>query len=163
MIATPDFTPLTANEYLKLEETSPIKHEYRDGLAYAMAGATDAHVTIALNLGSLLRNHVRGTGCRAYVSDMKAHIEKLNLYYYPNVMVTCDERDRSFSLFKRHPRVIVEVLSDSTEAFDPCGICEAARGDKFADYRLLESLQEYVLISQTRQRVECFRRNAEGL
>jgi Uma2 family endonuclease len=71
------------------------------------------------------------------------------------VMVTCDERDKAFQSFKRFPRLIVEVLSNGTEGFD--------RGDKFADYQELETLQEYVLISQKRERVECFRRNAEGL
>jgi len=79
----------------------------------------------------------------------------LNVYYYPDVMVTCDRRDRELTSFKRHPCLIVEVLSASTEAFD--------RGDKFADYQHLESLQEYVLINQKRQRVECFRRNEQGL
>jgi Uma2 family endonuclease len=98
---------------------------------------------------------LRNQGCRAYALDMKAHIEVLNRFYYPDVMVTCDERDLSSSTFKRHPCLIVEVLSESTEAFD--------RGNKFADYRQLESLQEYVLISQTRQQVEVFRHNAEGL
>ncbi len=86
---------------------------------------------------------------------MKVRIEACNCYYYPDVMVTCDDRDRSSSMVKHYPCLIVEVLSDSTEAFD--------RGDKFADYRQLESLQEYVLISQNRLQVEVFRRNAEGL
>jgi Uma2 family endonuclease len=102
-----------------------------------------------------LRNHLRGSGCRVFIADMKAKIEKANAFYYPDVMVTCDERDRATSTFKKYPCLIVEVLSTSTEAFD--------RGDKFADYQLLETLQEYVLINQKRQRVECFRRNAEGL
>ncbi len=70
-------------------------------------------------------------------------------------MVSCDERDKAFKSFKKYPCLIIEVLSDGTEGFD--------RGDKFADYQELETLQEYVLISQKRQRVECFRRNAEGL
>jgi Uma2 family endonuclease len=120
-----------------------------------MAGGTDAHVTLALNLWAMLRSHLRNRGCRAYALDMKARIEVLNRYYYPDVMVTCDDRDLTSNTFKRHPCLIVEVLSDSTEAFD--------RGDKFTDYRHLESLQEYVLISQTRPQVEVFRRNAEGL
>jgi Uma2 family endonuclease len=85
---------------------------------------------------------------------MKARIEQLNRYYYPDVMVTCDERDRENTQQKKFPYLIVEVLSDSTEAFD--------RGDKFADYQLLETLQEYVLINVKRQRVDCFRRNSEG-
>ena len=146
---------ISPEEYLALEEKSPVKHEYIDGQIYAMSGTTDPHNTIAGNLFSLLKNHVRGKGCRVFFTDVKARIESRNLYYYPDVMVTCDPRDRELPLFKRHPCLVVEVLSDSTEAFD--------RGDKFADYRQLESLQEYVLINQKRQQVECFRRNAEGL
>ncbi|MEG4285511.1 Uma2 family endonuclease [Microcoleus sp. A006_D1] len=155
MIANKSQNYISPEEYLKLEELSQIKHEYIQGEVYAMAGASDAHVTVAGNLFALLRNHVRGSGCRVYMSDMKARIESKNLYYYPDVMVSCDERDKAFQSFKRHPCLIIEVLSKGTEGLD--------RGDKFADYQELETLQEYVLISQKRQRVECFRRNAEGL
>ncbi|MUG96781.1 Uma2 family endonuclease [Scytonema sp. UIC 10036] len=154
MVASPEIY-LTPEEYLQIEEKSDIKHEYIDGYVYAMAGALDPHVTVAGNLFALLRNDVRGTGCRVYITDMKARIESLNRYYYPDVMVTCDQRDRETPAYKRFPCLIVEVLSDSTEAFD--------RGDKFADYQTLETLKEYVLINTKRQRVECFRRNDEGL
>jgi Uma2 family endonuclease len=155
MIASRQQPHVTPEEYLHLEEQSPIKHEYIDGQVYAMAGASDPHVTIALNLAALLRSHVRGSGCRVYISDMKARIESLNRFYYPDVMVTCDQRDKDSPTHKRFPTLIIEVLSDSTEAFD--------RGDKFADYQEIESLREYVLINTKRQRVECFRRNDEGL
>jgi Uma2 family endonuclease len=155
MIADRTSNYISPEEYLKLEELSPLKHEYIDGEIHAMAGANDAHVTIGVNLVSLLRNHLRGSGCRVYMSDMKARIESKNIYYYTDVMVTCDERDKAFQSFKKYPCLIVEVLSKGTEGFD--------RGDKFADYQELETLQEYVLISQKRQRIECFRRNAEGL
>lgn len=120
-----------------------------------MAGARDEHVTLTGNLGVLLRNHVRGTGCRVYISAMKIRIEARNRFYYPDVMVTCDPRDQETSAYKRFPKLVVEVLSSSTEAFD--------RGDKFADYQTLESLEEYVLINTRHQRVECFRRNEAGL
>ncbi len=154
MVASPEiyFTP---DEYLQMEEHSDIKHEYIDGYIYAMAGALDSHVTIALNFATLLRNHVRGSGCRVYIADMKARIESINRYYYPDVMVTCDRRDQETPAYKSFPCLIVEVLSNSTEAFD--------RGDKFADYQTLSSLKEYVLINTKRQRVDCFRRNDEGL
>ena len=155
MIASPQQPYLTPEEYLQIEAQSPIKHEYIDGQIYAMAGASDPHVTIAGNLFALLRSHVRGSGCRVYISDMKARIETLNRFYYPDVLVTCDPRDLETSTYKQFPTLIVEVLSDSTEAFD--------RGDKFVDYQTLESLREYVLINTKRQRVECFRRNDEGL
>ena len=155
MIATPQFSNLTPEEYLQLEAKSDIKHEYIDGEIYAMAGATDIHVTIALNIAILLRNHLRGSGCRVYISDMKVRIESKNRFYYPDVLVTCEDRDRENSTFKQFPNLIIEVLSDSTEAFD--------RGDKFADYQSLPSLQEYVLVNTKKARIECFRRTKEGL
>ncbi|HIK03301.1 MAG TPA: Uma2 family endonuclease [Trichormus sp. M33_DOE_039] len=155
MIASTQGNYLNPEEYLQLEEKSLEKHEYIDGYIYAMAGASDPHVTIALNLAVLLRNHVRGSGCRVYMADMKTRIESLNRFYYPDVMVTCDQRDQETPNYKKFPCLIVEVLSNSTEAFD--------RGDKFADYQALETLQEYVLINTKRQRVECFRRNEQGL
>ncbi len=145
---------LSPEEYLEAEKSSPIKHEYIQGQIYAMAGASDAHVTITANLVALLRNHIRGTGCRIYVADMKARIESLDIFYYPDIMVTCDSRDTQFEYFKRYPSLIIEVLSPSTEALD--------RGDKFSDYQELDTLQEYVLVSQNRQRIDCFRRNSEG-
>ncbi|MBD2312053.1 Uma2 family endonuclease [Desertifilum sp. FACHB-1129] len=153
MIANPK-NWISAEDYLEAEKTSPIKHEYIQGQVYAMAGASDAHVTISLNLAAMLKNHLRGGDCRVYITDMKAQIDSLNTYYYPDVMVTCDRADREFDYFKRHPTLIVEVVSPSTEAFD--------RGDKFIDYQTIETLTEYVLISQTRFRVDCFRRNPEG-
>ncbi|MEA5464593.1 Uma2 family endonuclease [Leptothoe sp. PORK10 BA2] len=153
MIASPQYT--NPEDYLRLEAESPTKHEYSDGAIYAMAGASDQHVTIALNLATLLRSHIRGTGCRVYIADMKARIEARNRFYYPDVMVTCDPRDPETALYKRFPKLIVEVLSDSTEAFD--------RGDKFADYQTLESLEEYVLINTRHPRVDCFRRSQSGL
>jgi Uma2 family endonuclease len=154
MIATQSQPYLSPEEYLAAEEISPIKHEYIDGDVYAMAGASDAHVTISLNCASLLKSHLRGTGCRVFMADMKARVNRLNRFFYPDVMVTCDERDRSTPLIKCYPCLIIEVLSDSTEAFD--------RGNKFADYQEIETLTEYVLISQSRQRLDCFRRNEEG-
>ena len=126
---------LTPDQYLQIEETGNIKHEYIDGQSYAMAGASDAHVTIAGNLFALLRGHVRGSDCRVYISDMKARIEALNRFYYPDVMVSCDSRDLATPNYKRFPTLIIEVLSDSTEAFD--------RGDKFIDYQQIDSLREY--------------------
>ena len=155
MTTSQNYTYLSPEDYLASEKDSPIKHEYIQGQVYAMAGASDAHTTVAGNLFTLLRNHVRGTGCRVYMADMKAQIESANVFYYPDVMVTCDERDRNSSYFKRYPCLIVEVLSPTTEAFD--------RGNKFADYRQLETLQEYILIHPAQLSVECFRRNSEGL
>ena len=155
MIASPQNSLLTPEAYLQLETDSDIKHEYIDGEIYAMAGATDTHVTIVLNMAVLLRGHLRGSNCRVYISDMKVKIETKNRFFYPDVMVTCDTQDRENSTYKQFPRLIIEVLSDSTEAFD--------RGDKFADYQSLPSLKEYVLINTRKARIECFRRTEEGL
>ncbi|MEE3716838.1 Uma2 family endonuclease [Tumidithrix elongata RA019] len=150
MLATPQSNYMTLEEYLEMEEKSDIKHEYIDGYVYAMAGANDPHVTITGNIFALIRSHLRGTGCRVYITDMKAHVDSLKRFYYPDVMVTCDPRDAETLDRKHFPKLIIEVLSSSTEAFD--------RGDKFADYQQLESLEEYVLVSTKRQRLECFRK-----
>ncbi len=155
MIASSQDIYLTPEEYLQMEEDSIIKNEYINGEIYAMAGATDTYITIAFNIAILLRSHLRGSGCRVYISDMKARIESKNCFYYPDVIVTCDEKDRENSTYKKYPCLIIEVLSDSTEAFD--------RGDKFIDYQSLETLQEYVLINSKKARIECFRRTEENL
>lgn len=142
------------SDYLEWEKENEVKHEYLDGEVFAMAGASDAHVTITLNLASILRNHVRGSPCRTYMADMKVRVETANAFYYPDVMVTCDPRDTAEEYFKAHPSLIVEVLSASTAAFD--------RGRKFAAYRTLESLREYMLVDTDAVNVEIFRRDASG-
>ncbi|MDB9419884.1 Uma2 family endonuclease [Microcystis aeruginosa] len=155
MIALSNYNNLTPEEYLQFEEKSPIKHEYIDGQIYAMAGTTDTHNIIGLNFTFIIRNHLRGSDCRVYFADVKVRLEKRNHFYYPDIIVTCDDRDRETATYKRFPKLIIEVLSDSTEAFD--------RGDKFNDYQTLESLQEYVLVNSKHQRVETFRRGEQGL
>lgn len=154
MIALSDHHSLTPEEYLELETQSAVKHEYIDGEVYAMAGTTDTHNTIAGNLFTLIRTHLRGTNCRVYFADIKARLEQCNCFYYPDLLVTCDTRDQETSTYKRFPKLIVEVLSESTEAFD--------RGDKFNDYQTLDTLEEYVLVNTKHQRVEIFQRNEQG-
>ncbi|NJM58361.1 MAG: Uma2 family endonuclease [Synechococcales cyanobacterium RU_4_20] len=146
---------LTPEAYLALETESDIKHEYMDGQAYAMAGTTDQHNTISLNIASLLRNHLRGSGCRTHMADVKIRLVSLNCFYYPDLFVTCDPRDLETPLYKCFPKLIIEVLSDSTEAFD--------RGDKFNHYQTLSTLEEYILINTRQQRIEAFRRAQNGL
>jgi len=155
MIALSNYNNLTPEEYLQFEEKSPIKHEYIEGQIYAMAGTTDIHNIIGLNFTFIIRNHLRGSDCRVYFTDLKVRLEKRNHFYYPDIIVTCDDRDRETATYKSFPKLIIEVLSDSTEAFD--------RGDKFNDYQTLESLQEYVLVNSKHQRVETFRRGEQGL
>ncbi len=156
MIANFDHNYLSPEDYLATERIAKDKHEYIRGQTYAMAGASKAHGMIIINLATLLKNRLRGSGCLVYATDMKVRLEIANSYFYPDLVVTCDSRDnRSFSEdFIRYPRLIVEVLSPTTAAFD--------WGDKFADYRSIETLEEYVLISQERISVDCFRRNDEG-
>lgn len=147
------FTP---EEYLEIERLSPIKHEYLQGQMVAMAGASKAHVIVTGNLSALLVNHLRGTGCISYSVDMKVRLPELNLFYYSDLAVTCDDRDRaSDEDFILHPKLIVEVLSDSTEAFD--------RGDKFSDYKTIPEPEEYVLVHQKQVLVERFQRKSENL
>jgi len=147
------FTP---EEYLEIERVSPIKHEYLQGQIVAMAGASKAHVIITGNLSALLVNHLQGKGCISYTTEMKVRLPSLNLFYYPDLAVTCDDRDRlSNEDFIKHPKLIIEVLSDSTEAFD--------RGEKFADYKTIVEFEEYVLLHQKQMLVEQFQRKSGNL
>ena len=150
MIAVPQ-NYFSANDYLQWEEKQEEKHEYVDGQVYAMAGASENHVDITTNLTVILANHLRGRDCKLFPSDMRLNIASKKIYYYPDLLVTCDERDRFNKKQKNYPCLIIEVLSNSTEAKD--------RGVKFANYQTIQSLQEYVLISQWEQRVEVFRRS----
>lgn len=154
MIINPSDQRISHEDYLEGEKISPIRHEYIRGEVYAMVGGSDAHDTLSGNLIALFKNHLRGQGYRVYTGNMKIYIKTADVYYYPDVMVTCDSRDRNNGYFKQYPSLIIEVLSPSTEAFN--------RGDKFADYRQIETLQEYVLVSQNKINIECFRRNSDG-
>ena len=150
MIASPDPRYISPEDYLAGEQQSPVRYEYRNGEVYAISGGSDAHETIAPNLASLLKRQSQGSGGRTYIAGMKVRIESKNCFYYPDVMVTCDERDRTPEGIKYFPKLIVEVLSPSTEKFD--------RTLKFSDYRAIETLEEYVVVSQDRQCVEVYRR-----
>lgn len=147
------FTP---EDYLELERSSLVKHEYLQGQVVAMAGASKAHVIITGNLSAILTNHLRGSGCIAYATDMKVRVPPLNLFYYPDLAVTCDEGDlKADQDYILYPKLIIEVLSDTTEAFD--------RGDKFTDFKTIEQLEEYVLIHQHQKLVERFQRRSKTL
>ena len=145
---------MSAQDFLSWEATQPIKHEFFAGEFFAMAGASDAHVTISLNVASTLRSHLRNTSCRVFIADMKVRVDKVDAFFYPDVMVTCSSNDASRKDYKTEPTLIVEVLSPSTSAFD--------RGLKFTCYRELASLQEYVLIDPERLSVDVFRRDPSG-
>jgi len=143
---------LTPQEYLLGEQASEIRYEYIDGEVYAMAGGSDAHARISLNIAALLKNKLRGSGCSIYLGEMKAQIDD-SKYFYPDVMVTCHLDDLKSNYTKRHPKLIIEVLSSSTEGYD--------RGKKFEYYRQLASLEEYVLIAQSEYHVDIFRKNVQ--
>jgi Uma2 family endonuclease len=156
MTASKSHTYFTPEEYLEIERMSLLKHEYVQGQVVAMAGASKTHVIVTGNLSALMVSHLRGTGCVPYATDMKVRLPELGLFYYPDLAITCDDRDRrSAEDFILYPKLIIEVLSDSTEAFD--------RGDKFADYKSIETLEEYVLVHQKQVLVEHFQRKTENL
>ncbi len=142
-------------EYLALERASGTKHQLWDGEIFAMAGASVAHNRIVGNLVGLLHAALRGRPCAAYPSDLKVSIAD-DRYVYPDVSVVCDpvETAGEHGDVVRNPRVIVEVLSPDTAAFD--------RGDKFDGYRSLTSLSDYVLVTQDKVQVEHYRREADG-
>ncbi len=147
MVAVPSgFSP---QDYLALEQANPIRHEYRRGLVYAMTGGSDSHNRLSINLITEINLHLRDSNCQFFSGDVKVNYRD-DFFYYPDAFVTCDPRDLEDRYVKRYPKLIVEVLSPSTEAFD--------RGEKFADYQQLDSLQEYVLIAQDRPWVDCWRR-----
>jgi Uma2 family endonuclease len=154
MIASTNFIPMSPQEYLKWEEQQPIKYEYVNGEVLAMTGGTLPHNSVALNLASALKNHLRGKGCKVFMADAKLGISDKGPYHYPDVMVTCDQRDLTSRKIVQFPCLIVEVLSPGTEAFD--------RGDKFKHYRRIKTLKEYVLIDAENVCVECYRINENG-
>ncbi len=153
MIAQLD-TELSPQDYLRWEAAQLLRYGYIDGQVYAMTGGSIPHNQIAVNLIALLKPHLRGQYCKVLSSDAKVGITEQGPFHYPDISVTCDERDRMARDYIRYPCLIVKVLSESTEAFD--------RGKKFRHYRRIETLREYVLISQDHPSVECYRLNAQG-
>ena len=147
--------PMTAADYLNWEEAQEQRHEFVAGEVFAMAGAEDWHVTVTGNIAIALRQHLRGGPYQTYISDMRLQVEAANAYFYPDVMVTCDAVDHDSRRFKSHPVLLVEVLSDSTGHYD--------RGDKFAQYRRIASLREYMLVDIARRATDVYRKGADGL
>jgi Uma2 family endonuclease len=138
-------------DYLNTELTSDIRHEYLGGLVYAMAGETRAHNQISGNLYLLLRQHVRGGPCRVYMADVRVNfkVRQDEYYYYPDIVVTCDPSDNDKRLV-RSPKLIIQVLSQTTERVD--------KREQFFAYTNIESLEEYVLVPQERVEATVFRR-----
>lgn len=150
-------TYLTPEDYIALErkaipDSEIIRHEYLNGELIAMSGASRAHNLITINLSTALHVRLRGSGCETYANDMRVSVPRTTSYFYPDVVVICEEPHFEDDVFDTllNPIILVEVLSPSTEAYD--------RGEKFAHYRQLTSLQEYILVSQDQIRVEHYRR-----
>jgi len=146
---------MTAAEFWAGELLQPERHEFVNGEIFAMAGAEDRHVTVSMKVAFCLRQHLSGSLCRTYMSDMRVNVAALGSYFYPDVMVTYRVIDKASPLVKTEPKLIVEVLSPSTAAHD--------RGVKLGHYRKLPSLQEYVLVDLDTQCTDCYRLGADGL
>ena len=144
-------TPTRFEEFMSWIVRQQGRHEFVGGEVFAMGGGTRAHSAVAVNVASALGRHLRGSGCRPYNSDMAVRVEIADAVYFPDVSVSCETGAEQ--LFLVEPKLIVEVLSPTTEAYD--------RGRKFRDYRTLKSLQEYVLVDPERRLIEVFRRSGE--
>jgi Uma2 family endonuclease len=149
------FNMLTVTEYLEAEKSSDIRHEYVAGQVFAMAGASEEHNLIVTNIIAILRPHLRGSSCRAFISDMKVKVKirNANIFYYPDVIVTCDPEDNE-RYFKTRPNLIIEVLSNSTAKID--------KREKRINYQTIDSLKEYVLVYQDQIKVEIYRQDDQG-
>lgn len=150
---------VTIAEYLQIEQESQTKYEFHNGFIYAMAGGTLNHRLICGNIFGELREKIRAENksCRAMTSEIKLHVVPENSFLYPDAMVTCGDIEKSpmDANAITNPVLIVEVLSQSTEAYD--------RSDKFFMYQQIVNLQEYILIEQSKPQVEVFRRAPSGL
>jgi Uma2 family endonuclease len=147
---------MTPEEFLVWERAEKFRHEYRDGEIVAMSGASRAHNLISVNMTRELSTSLRDRDCETYASEMRLWIPKTRLYTYPDIVVVCGEPqfiDNQFDTLL-NPVVVVEILSDSTESYD--------RGRKFEQYRRVETLNEYILISQPRPYVERFVKRGDG-
>jgi Uma2 family endonuclease len=143
-------------EYLALEAASNVKHEYLDGQIYAMAGGSPDHAALQLALPNLLFSQLRAGRCRAHGSDLRIRVLATGLATYPDVSIVCGPRelDPEDKNTVTNPTVLVEVLSPSTQGYD--------RNEKFAHYKHIPALRQYVLVSQDEHRVEVWTRDAEG-
>lgn len=147
---------ITPEEYLARERKAETKSEYFDGEIFAMSGASPAHVLIVTNIVRELSGQLRPRDCTVYSTDLRVKVSAAGLYTYPDVVVVCGaprfEDEQKDTLV--NPKVIVEVLSKSTQDYD--------RGAKFEQYRTIESFTEYVLIAQDKPHVEHFIRQPDG-
>ena len=139
---------ISISEYLEGENISSVKHEYLGGVVYAMAGASDRHNRLSINLTSKLDSHLADDQCDVFMADMKVQANE-STFYYPDVMVACDGENAD-PYFRKQPRLIIEVTSPSTENVD--------RAEKLLAYKQIKSLKEYILVSQDSVRIDIYRR-----
>lgn len=147
---------MTEEEYLAFERASDEKHEFADGEIFAMSGGKGPHANVAANIIGALAFVLRGRSCRVYTSDMRVHIPISGRFVYPDASVVCGRpqyKDEQIDTLL-NPRVIVEILSPSTEAYD--------RGDKFENYQSLASLKHYIMAAQDKPRIEVYTRQDDG-
>jgi Uma2 family endonuclease len=150
MMALSHDPSMSVEEYLQLDRSSiETRYEYIDGYVTMLAGGTLDHATISANIISILRRSLRGTSCRVFTSDARVRLSRTH-FVYPDASVSCDEKDRGQSDNVQSPRLVVEVLSPSTEGYD--------RGRKFGFYRECPTIQEYLLIDAQRPMLEVYRR-----
>lgn len=154
IVAPKNFPKMTPEEYFAWEEQQLEKHEYINGEIYAMSGGSVNHGRIALKLAAMFDRHLENSGCMTGNSDIKINILNTNTYTYPDVSVTCDDRDKTTPHYFTYPCLIVEVLSASTEAYD--------RGGKFRLYRHNPQLKDYLLVSSTSIEVDLYHQKDNG-
>lgn len=154
-MSSPNPTFVTPGEYLDLERKAEIRSEYIAGRIYTMSGASRRHNLIAGNFYREISSQLRGRACEAYMADMRVKVSPAGMYTYPDLTIVCGEPsfEDAYVDTLLNPTVIVEVLSESTEAYD--------RGEKFAQYRRLDTLREYVLVAQDKIRIEHYLREGE--
>ncbi len=148
----------TFRQYVDLEQLSPVKHEFLNGEVWAMAGGTPEHSAIAVNITTLLSEQLRGRPCRVFNSDLRVRVVATGLGTYPDVSVVCDgvqqDPEDPTGTTIVNPRLVVEVLSPSTEDYD--------RGEKLENYKQVESLEEIVLVAHDARRVDVWRKVANS-
>lgn len=146
----------TAEEYFAIDESSEFRYEYINGDMYAMAGSSMNHNEISLSMASSLRDGIKKNGkkCKTFMSDVRLYIENRNRYFYPDVMITCNEADIKNGKNAENPSLIVEVLSESTSDKD--------FGDKLFSYMQIPSLQYYLILSQEKVFIHLYERKENG-
>ena len=157
MTALPKKKHISPEEYLKMEEASPVRHEYFNGEIFQMAGASERHNNIAGNIHGELYNQLKNRNCKVYQNDMRLYVEKEEIYVYPDVMVVCGKPEiKKYKSLDNilNPVLIVEVLSPTTANYD--------KGAKFEQYRTIESFKEYLLVSQDAKKVMRYTKQPDG-